>query len=178
MGAKRTWSLRRRAPRGVSGSESNPNNIQRGGEATLLRQHSVDRPVNVSDGSTGMRVVRKSDGSVGPAKFANKGGPKAPAEWMEEWDPAERNIEQADLSRAQNRNYGNSNGMFGMREMILRGGFAFDSRQEPDEVVPLPLRALIVCLRCQPSVSLASSIIALLPARFRLGYRTRQLSNY
>jgi hypothetical protein len=113
-----------------------PNDIQRGGEATLLRQHSVDRPVNVSDGSTGMHVVRKSDGSVVPAKSANKGGSKAPAEWMEERDPAERNIEQADLSRTQHRNYGKLNGMLGMRKMILRGGVAFDSRQEPYEVVP------------------------------------------
>ena len=92
--------------------------------------------MNVSDGSTGMHVDRKSDGSVVPAKFANKGGPKAPAEWMEERDPAEKNIEQADLSRAQNRNYGNSKGMFGMREAILRGSVAPDSRQEPYEVVP------------------------------------------
>ena len=105
-------------------------------EATLLRQHSVDRPVNVSDGSTGMHADRKSDGSVVPAKSANKGGSEAPAEWMEERDPAERNTGQADLSRAQNRNYGKSNGMVGMRETILRVGFAFDSRQESYEVVP------------------------------------------
>ena len=81
-----------------------PSNIQRGGGTTPQRQHSVDRPVNVSNGSTGMHVVRKSDGSIVPAKFANKGGPKAPAEWMEERDPVERNIEQANLSRTQNRN--------------------------------------------------------------------------
>jgi hypothetical protein len=95
----------------------------------------VDRPVNVSDGPTGMNVVRKSDGSVVPAKSANKGGPEAPAEWMEERDPAERNTEQADLSRAQNRKHGESNGMLGMREPILRGGCASDSRQEPYEVI-------------------------------------------
>ena len=88
----------------MSDSESKPNNIQRGGGTTLLGQHSVDRPVNISNGSTGMHVVRKSDGSVGPAKFANKAGPKAPAEWMEERDPIERHIKQANLARTQHRN--------------------------------------------------------------------------
>jgi hypothetical protein len=119
----------------VSDSESNPINIQRGGEATLLRQHSLDRPVNVSDGSTGMHAARKSDGSVVPAKSANKGGPEAPAEWMEERDPAERNTKQADLSRAQNRSDGESHGVFGMRDSILGDCVALDSRQEPYEVV-------------------------------------------
>jgi hypothetical protein len=113
-----------------------PSSIQRGGGATLLRQHSVDRPVNVSDGSTGMHAARKSDGSVVPAKSANKGGPEAPAEWMEERDPAERNTKQADLSRAQNRSDGESHGVFGMRHSILGDCVALDSRQEPYEVVP------------------------------------------
>jgi hypothetical protein len=113
-----------------------PSNIQRGGEATLLRQHSVDRPVYVSDGPTGMNVVRKSDGSVVPAKSANKGGPEAPAEWMEERDPVERNTEQANLSRTQRRSYDKPKWLASMRGSILRDRLAPDSRQEPYEVVP------------------------------------------
>jgi hypothetical protein len=81
-------------------------------------------------------VDRKSDGSVVPAKSTNKGGPKAPAEWMEERDPVERNTEQADLSRTQRRNYGMSKWFASMRESILWGRLAFDSRQEPYEVIP------------------------------------------
>ena len=96
-----------------------PSSTQRGGEATLLRQHSLGRPVNVSDGSTGMHAARKSDGFVVPAKSANKGGREAPAEWMEERSPAERNTEQAGLSRTPSRSYGRSNSMFGMRGTIL-----------------------------------------------------------
>jgi hypothetical protein len=45
-------------------------------------------------------------------------------------------IDKADLSRPLNRNEGKSNGIRGMRKMIPRGGFAFDSSQEPYEVVP------------------------------------------
>jgi hypothetical protein len=98
--------------------------------------HGLDRSENVYDGKSGMHVDRKSDGSVVPAKSANKGGPKAPAEWMEERDPVERNTEQADLSRTQRRNHGMSKWFASMRESILWGRLAFDSRQEPYEVVP------------------------------------------
>jgi hypothetical protein len=42
-----------------------------------------------------MFSVGKFDRFVLSAKSSSKGGPKAPAEWMEESDPAERNIEQA-----------------------------------------------------------------------------------
>ena len=113
-----------------------PINIQRGGEATLLRQHSLDRPVNVPDGSTGMHVGRKSDGFVVSAKSANKGGPEAPAEWMEERNPAERNIGQADLFRTQSRITIEQMASFDMRDTSLRDAGAPDSRQEPYEVVP------------------------------------------
>jgi hypothetical protein len=80
------------------------NDIQRGREPTLLRQHSVDRSLNVSGASTGMHGAKKSNGSVVIAKLENKRGPKAPAEWTYERDPVQSNIEQANLYRTQNRN--------------------------------------------------------------------------
>jgi hypothetical protein len=55
---------------------------------------------------------------------------------MEERDRAERIIERTGLCREQNRNDVKSNGIRGIRKMIARGGFAFDSSQEPYEVVP------------------------------------------
>ena len=111
-----------------------PINIRRGREATP--QILTGRLVNVSDGNAKMNVDRKSDGSVVPAKSANKGGPKAPAEWMEERDPVERNTEQAGISRTQSRINDMTNRLAGYAQIAPSGRGAFNSRQEPYEVVP------------------------------------------
>ena len=84
MGAQRTWSLRRRVPRGVSASESKPNDVC--GDRTPQRGFKTDRWFHVSDAKDQMHVVRKSDGSVVLTKSANKDAPEASAEWMEKRD--------------------------------------------------------------------------------------------
>jgi len=51
-----------------------------------------------------MHASWESDGSIIPAKSANKGAPEESVEWMEERNPADRNVAQPAPPRTQSRN--------------------------------------------------------------------------
>ena len=91
----------------------------------------AERPENVTDGTADMNANRNSDEFVVPATSANNDAAEASAESIEERDSAKRNAQQPALSRTPGRTHGKSRGLHGVRE----ADFAFDSRQEPYEVM-------------------------------------------
>ncbi len=93
----------------------------------------AERPENVTDGTADMNANRNSDESVVPATSANNDAAEASAESIEERDSAKRNAQQPALSRTPCRTHGKSRGLHGVRE--APNDFAFDSRQEPYEVI-------------------------------------------
>jgi hypothetical protein len=61
------------------------------------------RSRNVTDGNLDMYGVEESDGSIVPTKPANNEEPMSSAESVEGRLPINRNIDEANLDRAQNR---------------------------------------------------------------------------
>jgi RNA-directed DNA polymerase len=94
---------------------SNRENRETSISSAPCQQHAVDRPGNVTDGNFGMHGMEESDGSVVPTKSMNNEAPLVSAESMEERLPIKRNIDEANLDRAQNRTP-RSRGIGGVRE--------------------------------------------------------------
>jgi len=69
-----------------------------------------------------MNANRQSDEFVVLATSANNGAAEAPAEPAEERDSAERNTEQAALSRTPSRKKGKTRGLHGVREAARKDG--------------------------------------------------------
>jgi hypothetical protein len=78
-----------------------------------------------------MDADRKSDDPIVPAKAANKRGTEPRAESLEGRGSAKRNVDQNVSRRTLSRDKRGLRGLFGVRE----SDFAFDSRQEPYEVI-------------------------------------------
>jgi hypothetical protein len=97
-----------------------------------------ERSANVSDGKADMHAGGKSHESVVLTTTANNSAAEALAESDEGRDSAKRNVEQTALCRTPGRIKRRSRGLHGVREAARKdtNGFAFDSRQEPYEVVP------------------------------------------
>jgi len=72
-----------------------------------------------------MNANRQSDEFVVLATSANNGAAEAPAEPAEERDSAERNTEQAALSRTPSRTKCKTRGLHGVREAARKDGTLF-----------------------------------------------------
>lgn len=96
-----------------------------GAPNNTLTDEEIDlwgRPVNVSDGATGMHVVRKSDEFIVSMKSANNPASEAGAEPMEKRNSAKKNTGQNALNRTPSRDLTGMSGLERVREAARMDG--------------------------------------------------------